>query len=430
MNPRQQSGRQHQRFSWQNPSPPVDVTPAAQAASYPQPQQQAPRNRPYHQYQQHQQPVPENDPNINRALSYAQTPIEYRGYAPSSMEPPLPTSPPTPIDPRPQSIFNPQSLSSQPQRPPSYSYLSAEYPHEKEPPSPLSPQDSTHPVPFSPVSPMIGIPKVPTQQPSQHNQQRSNLSPINTNVGQYSIPPMPPTIHSRQIETASALPSKTPIQPISPGPTKTNPADYQLPLSLPTQTSYATEPYSPHGLTSQTHHGAVFSPNSAHGPNGLDFTLHQPGQIAHPNMDLSGKGTSHEWKHSLCECGDLSTCFTGLFCPCILYGRTSYRLSQRSAKKDPTDMLSYKTANTHCVVMGAACGLWGLFPMLQRTRLRHMYKLKGSVCGDALKGCCCCCCTAIQNEREMKDREESSRRFAGPSDVYKKTEAMTYAPQR
>jgi Cys-rich protein (TIGR01571 family) len=339
---------------------------------------------------------------------------------------PNPTSALTPIDPRPQSVFT--SLGpSQPQPP---SYLSATYPHEKEPPSPLSSHHNTHPTPFSPVSPMIGVTRIQTQQPPQHSRQRSNLSPINTNVGQYSMPPMPPTPHSYQSETASALPSKTPITPISPGPTKKDPANHQVHLSTNVPTSHATEPYSPHGLTSPTRHGTVFSPDSAHGPNGLDFALHQPGQIAHPNMDLSGKGSSHEWKHSLCECGDLSTCLTGLFCPCILYGRTSYRLSQRSAKKDPTDMLSYKTTNKHCIVMGAACGLWGLFPMLQRTRIRHIYKLEGSVCGDALRGCCCCCCTSIQNEREMKEREENSRRFAGPSDVYGKKEVMSYTPQR
>jgi hypothetical protein len=68
--------------------------------------------------------------------------------------------------------------------------------------------------------------------------------------------------------------------------------------------------------------------------------------------------------------------------------------------------------------------------MLQRTRIRHIYKLEGSVCGDALRGCCCCCCTSIQNEREMKEREENSRRFAGPSDVYGKKEVMNYTPQR
>jgi Cys-rich protein (TIGR01571 family) len=104
---------------------------------------------------------------------------------------------------------------------------------------------------------------------------------------------------------------------------------------------------------------AVFSPDAPLGPNGLNPALHQPGQIAHPNMDLSSTGSEKEWKHSTCDCGgDVGTCLTGLFCPCILYGKTSYRLSQKSSKKDPTDMLGYNATNSQCVVMSAACGLW------------------------------------------------------------------------
>ncbi|KAF2264843.1 PLAC8-domain-containing protein [Lojkania enalia] len=200
----------------------------------------------------------------------------------------------------------------------------------------------------------------------------------------------------------------------------------------PNRKSYAAEPYSPHGFTTNPMR-AVFSPDSAHGPNGLDYALHQPGQITHPNMDLSPKGASREWKHSLCSCsGDISTCLTGLFCPCILYGRTSYRLNQKSSKKDPTDMLGYKSTNGHCLVMGVSCGFWWLYPMIQRTRLRHLYKLSGSFGGDLVKSCCCCCCIAIQNEREVKDREENARRWAGPAstEVYISSDQMVYTPQR
>ena len=417
---RQQPERQHQRFSWQNP--PADISQVEAALSHQQRQQhQYQWSQQSQQIQQSQQSASPPDPSANshnRGLSYAQTPIEYR-RAPFH----VPHSPHVPINPLPQSNHNPHNGPAQP--PPSY--LSASYPHEKEPPSPLSPLIGGTRPPLSPVSPLIDPPQVHTQPPRQHARQLSNLSPINTNVGQFNMPPIPPTPNSYQTD-ATTLPSKTPITPISPEPKK-DPADFQPHPS--NRKSYAAEPYSPHGFSSNTRH-AVFSPDSAHGPNGLDFALHQPGQITHPNMDLSANGSSHEWKHSLCECSDVSTCLTGLFCPCILYGRTSYRLSQRSAKKDPTEMLSYKTANGHCMVMGVACGFWWLFPMLQRTRLRHMYKLTGSFGGDLLKGCCCCCCVAIQNEREIKDREESSRRWAGPAsaDVYKSPAQMVYKPQQ
>jgi Cys-rich protein (TIGR01571 family) len=128
----------------------------------------------------------------------------------------------------------------------------------------------------------------------------------------------------------------------------------------------------------------------------------------------------------------MGTCLTGLFCPCILYGRTSYRLTAKSEKKDPTDMLAYKATNGHCMLMSISCGLWWLFPMVQRTRLRHLYKLTGSFGSDLLKGCCCCCCVAVQNEREIRDREASKRQWAGPAStqIYTAPSQMVYAPQR
>jgi Cys-rich protein (TIGR01571 family) len=251
----------------------------------------------------------------------------------------------------------------------------------------------------------------------------SNLSPINTNLSPHPAPPMPPMpIPSGQI---SPLPHKTPITPLSP-------ISAAKSTDRGNRTSYAHEPYSPHGFNSahpnSTH--AVFSPAAAHGPNGLDFALHQPGQIAHPNMESE---SSKEWRTSLCACApDPSTCLAGLLCPCILYGRTSYRLSQKSAKRDPTDMLGYSSGNARCGLMAVACGLWGLFPGLQRTRIRRAYKIEGGVVGDVLRGCCCCCCVVVQNEREVRGREEVSARWAGPAsrEVYERAGGMVYKAQQ
>lgn len=420
--------RQHQRFSWQAPL-------EEEAPAYAATQQQAPQRRP-------QQSQVSTDEASQRHFSYAQTPSELRAfvYTSSPSDPPLPqsnqtslpTSPFTPIDPRPQSMLNPQSPTVQTQVQTAYvpPYHSQD---EKPPVSPLSPHDGTHALPFSPVSPMppqgpIQPPQISTQQ-SRHARQMSNLSPINTRVGTYPLPPIPPTPPSGT--QTSPLPHKTPITPISAGSTKKE-QTRDGPLSPSHRVSYANEPYSPHGFTSNQSNNfhAVFSPDAATGPNGLDFAMHQPGQIAHPNMDSEN---SRQWKHSLCACGgDVSTCLTGLICPCIVYGRTSYRLSQKSAKKDPTDMLGYSTTNGHCITMGLSCGLWWLFPMLQRTRIRHAYKVDGSVGSDCLKGLCCCCCVAVQNEREVRSREEASRRWAGPAstEVYTRTGGMVYKPQQ
>jgi hypothetical protein len=118
----------------------------------------------------------------------------------------------------------------------------------------------------------------------------------------------------------------------------------------------------------RTYQQPIFSPASLAGPNGVNPDLHQPGQVLHPNMTfpstIGGKG---EWNHSMCECsGDVGTCVTGVFCPCILDSRTAYRLNRRSEKKDPTDMLGFDSCNTRCTVMSifGMCGLCCKFPFI------------------------------------------------------------------
>ncbi|KAK7192389.1 PLAC8 family protein [Paraphaeosphaeria sporulosa] len=433
----QSSGRQHQRFSWQIPpsTPPEEPIQAHQSAQQPQ----------------HTTPLNTNiDARHNRVFSYAQTPAEHLAFqyipSPSEPVPPLPhhspthqpQSPTTPIDPRPQSVFQPVGAAnysaSHPQQPvPQTSYLSTSPAYEEKPPvSPLSPHNY-HPsaLPLSPVSPAFPVtptdpPRIYTSQPqpqqqhhTQHARNLSNLSPLNTNIHSKinNMPPIPPM-------PAQADP--THAAPLTPSSIKKDPADFHP----QTPRSYAHEAYSPHnGNVSATQKtpGGIFSPDSAHGPNGLDFALHQPGQVAHPNMDLSPSGAKHAWTSSLCT--PSSDCLTGLFCPCILYGRTAHRLSQKSAKQDPTDLLGYSATNGHCLLMAVSCGLWWVYPMVQRARVRHVYKLEGDVGGDCVRSVCCCCCVAVQNEREVRGREEAKRQHAGPAAGYKSVGQMAYVPQ-
>ena len=222
-----------------------------------------------------------------------------------------------------------------------------------------------------------------------------------------------PPNHARRpaplhISTSDDLPTKKPSGPQSPTP---------------------YTPYEPDAVHAHSgKHTPMFAPDSSFGPNGLQPDLHKPGQIAHPNMKSAA---SPEWTHSLCSCGpDVGGCLTGIFCPCIMYGKTAYRLSRKSDRKDPTVMLGWKSVNSSCTFMSAACGLWCLFPLVQRVRIRHQYKIEGSLFSDIAHGCCCCCCVAVQNEREVRDREETLRRWAGPagSGQYVPEGQMVYAP--
>ncbi|KAF9700633.1 hypothetical protein EKO04_001855 [Ascochyta lentis] len=424
--------RQHQRFSWQAPIEP-DTTPSAQRL-------------PQHQ----QQPVINTNvaPQHSRAFSYAPTPIEHNGpayYTSSSEDPAQPSSPLfTPIDDRPQSRFD--MLNTPARRQSQRAYAPSSHTHDEETLlTPSSPEAQT--LPFMLVESVVGGEDVSTPQtqqpepkpqspvrPSKHVRQMSSLAPINTTFTQPAMPAIPqsPRSGAEHPTSPGALPYKTPISPISAGPIRKDTPNSSYNSHTRHQT-YPNEPYSPHNFSTHnlTTPHAIFSPDAAHGPNGLDFSLHQPGQIRHPNMD---SGTPQTWKTSLCACNsDVSTCLTGLFCPCILSGRTAYRLSQKSKKADATDMLGHSSTNGHCVAMTLACGvgLGWVFPLLQRTRIRHLYKLQGSCGDDLIRGCCCCCCVAVQNEREVRGREESANRWAGPAsrDVYTRGGGMEYKPQ-
>lgn len=79
---------------------------------------------------------------------------------------------------------------------------------------------------------------------------------------------------------------------------------------------------------------------------------HQPGQIMHANQVVQGGG----WSNGLCEFSNFGICCLGLICPCILYGRTQHRLTLKSKKEDPTNMLAYETCNGSCTGMGLLCG--------------------------------------------------------------------------
>ncbi|KAI4258602.1 MAG: hypothetical protein LQ352_001137 [Teloschistes flavicans] len=96
----------------------------------------------------------------------------------------------------------------------------------------------------------------------------------------------------------------------------------------------------------------VYNPHSLAGPNAA-VENHRPGQVAHPNAAIDP-----EWKHGLCEVDTL--CCVGLCCPCIVYGKTQYRISRKTQKEDPTNLLGYQSCNGSCGLMALACGFQSL----------------------------------------------------------------------
>ncbi|KAB8234549.1 PLAC8 family-domain-containing protein [Aspergillus alliaceus] len=156
---------------------------------------------------------------------------------------------------------------------------------------------------------------------------------------------------------------------------------------------------------------------------------HRPGQISHPNQHVKG-GT---WSHGLCECPNIWTCCLGILCPCILYGKTQYRLSRMSRKEDPTNMLGHETCNESCTAMALLCGCQWLMATVQHRRTRKAYGIPGDIVSDCVRATCCTCCTLIQDENEIRKREEeraSTARTTGAALVspYFAPPQMSYGP--
>ncbi|KAE8139914.1 DUF614 domain protein [Aspergillus pseudotamarii] len=156
---------------------------------------------------------------------------------------------------------------------------------------------------------------------------------------------------------------------------------------------------------------------------------HRPGQVSHPNQHVVG-GT---WSHDMCDCSNIWTCCLGIVCPCVLYGKTQYRLSQMSRKEDPTNMLGHETCNGSCTAMALLCGCQWLMATFQHRRTRKAYGIRGDIASDCVRATCCTCCTLIQDEKEIKKREEeraNAARATGATLVspYLTPPQMAYGP--
>ena len=278
-------------------------------------------------------------------------------------------------------------------------------------------------------------------------EERERMTPMNHSATGYNVnlnpPPSPGPIPIKSHDSRAAV-----NLPQSPGPIPTKSHHNGTASTIPL-TQYTTLP----APNSGTGRREIYNPDSLQGPN-IVPPEHKPGQVSHPNAAIEP-----HWKHGLCEPDAL--CCVGLFCPCMLYGKTMYRLSRKAQKQDPTDLLGYESCNGSCGMFAVACGIqgkmrrphlpspplawnppcarartntWrtpGILAAIHRTRIRRFYKIDGTFGTDCLKSVCCCCCVVAQNEREVRDREELIRRHAGPvSGAYISPNPglMSYAP--
>ncbi|KAI1276767.1 PLAC8 family-domain-containing protein [Xylaria sp. FL0933] len=122
----------------------------------------------------------------------------------------------------------------------------------------------------------------------------------------------------------------------------------------------------------------------------------------HPHQAQLEK-PQREWQTGICSCGPCSSCLLAWCLPCILLGRTSERI--RDPTMETADML-----NSDCLIHGAiscftGCG-W-IYAMLKRGEIRERYGIEGSGCGDCCVSFWCSCCALIQQDNEVKIRQQA-----------------------
>ena len=332
-------------------------------------------------------PLQTNNGNPNR-YSFMETPVEMQG---STFQPYHQLSSPTNsvIDESPISPVSPtRGLPAYQQGP--REAMTSPIPDQKA--QAQSPQE-THPAFFAPYT---------EEQPGQQQAQRAPV--VAPGRGEA------PAQQNQQPQVAA--------EPQSPGPIPIK--TYEAPphfAAPPNSNSPPTES----STASPEMKREIYNPDSLSGPN-VGWENHRPGQVSHPNAAIDP-----HWKTGLCEPD--TVCCMGIVCPCMVYGKTMYRLSRRAQKQDPTDMLGYESCNGSCALMVFGCGFQSLLTAIQRTRIRKLYHLEGSFGTDCLKACCCCCCVIMQDEREVREREELLRRHAGPATgAYVAPGGMIYSP--
>ncbi|RPA98094.1 PLAC8-domain-containing protein [Choiromyces venosus 120613-1] len=263
----------------------------------------------------------------------------------------------------------------------------------------------------------------PPQQQQQQQQRSYVASPTTPTSPRFSSPP--PAFDSQYPDSRTHI-----SPPTSPtfAPPPTSESSHPVPTTINNSLPVPPEPiqaptYNPSHDTPHTLKAPVYTPGGGSGPNG---GVHAPGQIGHPNQQHGRE----DYHHGLCDCfSDFSTCCAGYWCPCILYSRTNHRL-----KTSPNSNLNdFHSCNGHCItfcVLGPISS--GIFTTLQRTRIREKYRLEGSLASDCGKAYCCVMCTLVQDEREVRDREDERRRFSGPGSGvvgeggYRRQETMVY----
>ena len=204
--------------------------------------------------------------------------------------------------------------------------------------------------PISPASPSRGLPGYDhesmrgTPIPEEKALEAQLQAPPAKTHPAFTAPYTEDARRPQQQRSRSATPIRAPNPPQSPGPIPLK--SYNNGTATATSSTQSTASPDPKlGIERRE----TYNPNSLQGPN-VDPSDHRPGQVSHPNATIDP-----HWKHGLCEPDAL--CCMGMFCPCMVYGKTMYRLSRKAQKEDPTNLLGYESCNGGCGLFAVGCGI-------------------------------------------------------------------------
>jgi len=146
--------------------------------------------------------------------------------------------------------------------------------------------------------------------------------------------------------------------------------------------------------------------------------------LLQPGTHVDQEEHNKDWETGFCSCSSpCGTCCLGACCPCILYGRTQYRLEHNGSTE------GYSFCNSNCTFYsclmivpplqsGLPLSLQSFLGYAQRKKIRQQYGLRGGPCGDYLRHYCCPCCSLIQEEEEVIKKSKDTSGYQPSAGMY------------
>ncbi|KMZ58409.1 plant cadmium resistance 1 [Zostera marina] len=153
--------------------------------------------------------------------------------------------------------------------------------------------------------------------------------------------------------------------------------------------------------------------------------VHRCNECGQPLPESYSPPSNEPWTTGIFGCSeDPDSCWTGLFCPCVLFGRNVENMRDDIPWNQPClchavcveggIALAALTAIFHgidpktsfLIGEGLMFGWWmcGIYTGLFRQSLQKKYHLKDSPCDPCMVHCCLHWCALCQEHREMKGR--------------------------